>query len=340
MGILITGGAGFIGSHTCVELLEAGYELVIVDNFSNSNPGILNRIREISGKEFQFYGADLNRPGQLEEVFLSHPIEAVVHFAGLKAVGESVREPLQYYKNNISGTLNLVAIMEKHGVKNLVFSSSATVYGNPERVPISEESRLQATNPYGRTKLMIERTLQDVYAADREWSIALLRYFNPVGAHPSGLIGEDPNGATPANLMPYISRVAAGKLAELEVFGNDYPTADGTGVRDYIHVVDLARGHVKALEKVLSSARVEAYNLGTGTGCSVLELIAAFEKASGRKIPYRIVDRRPGDAAICYADPSKAARELGWSAARGIDEMCRDAWNWQQLNPDGYGAGS
>ncbi|RDU37021.1 UDP-glucose 4-epimerase GalE [Neobacillus piezotolerans] len=336
MAILITGGAGFIGSHTCVELLDAGYELVVVDNFSNSNPGVLKRIREISGKEFVFYGADLNRTGQLEEVFLTHPIEAVIHFAGLKAVGESVREPLHYYKNNVSGTLNLLALMEKHGVKSLVFSSSATVYGNPECVPISEKSRLHAANPYGRTKLMVERILQDVHAADREWSIALLRYFNPIGAHPSGLIGEDPNGAAPANLMPYISRVAAGKLDELEVFGNDYPTADGTGIRDYIHIVDLARGHLKALEKVFTSTGVEAYNLGTGTGCSVLELVASFEKASGVRIPYRFVDRRPGDAAICYADPSKAQSELGWSAARGIDEMCRDGWKWQTLNPNGY----
>ncbi|WP_059173505.1 UDP-glucose 4-epimerase GalE [Bacillus sp. FJAT-27445] len=338
MAILVTGGAGFIGSHTCVELLEAGYELVIVDNFSNSKPEVLKRIREISGKEFVFYEADLTEPGQLEEVFLSHPVEAVIHFAGLKAVGESVRAPLHYYQNNVSGTLNLLSFMEKYRVKSLVFSSSATVYGDPERVPIFEESRLQAVNPYGRSKLMVERILQDLYAADQEWSIALLRYFNPVGAHPSGLIGEDPNSSVPANLMPYISRVAAGRLEEVEVFGNDYPTADGTGIRDYIHVVDLARGHLKALEKVMSSPGVEAYNLGTGRGYSVLELVAAFEKASGRRIPYRIVDRRHGDAAICYADPSKAEWELGWTAARGIEEMCGDAWKWQMLNPDGYGS--
>ncbi|WP_053367690.1 UDP-glucose 4-epimerase GalE [Bacillus sp. FJAT-27245] len=339
MAILITGGAGFIGSHSCVELLEKGYELMIVDNFSNSKQKVLKRIREITGKEFVFFEADLTEPGQLEEVFMSHPVDAVIHLAGVKAVGESVRDPLHYYKTNVSGTLNLLALMEKYGVKNLVFSSSATVYGKPERVPISEESTLCAANPYGRSKLMAERIMQDLYAADGEWSIALLRYFNPVGAHPSGLIGEDPNSGVPANLMPYITRVAAGKLDALEVFGNDYPTADGTGIRDYIHVVDLARGHVKALEKVLSSTGVEAYNLGTGKGNSVLELITAFEKATGRSIPYRIVDRRPGDVAICYADPSKADRELGWSAARGIEEMCRDVWNWQKLNPDGYGGG-
>ncbi|WP_316569102.1 UDP-glucose 4-epimerase GalE [Neobacillus sp. YIM B06451] len=339
MAILITGGAGFIGSHTCVELLDAGYELVIVDNFSNSRPEVLKRIREISRKGFEFFEADLTEPGQLEELFLSYPVDAVIHFAGVKAVGESIYEPLHYYKNNVSGTLNLLALMKKYGVKNLVFSSSATVYGNPERVPISEKSRLQAANPYGRSKLMAETIMQDLYSSDCEWSIALLRYFNPVGAHPSGLISEDPNCAAPANLMPYISRVAAGKLDELEVFGNDYPTADGTGIRDYIHVVDLARGHVKALEKVMSSSGVEAYNLGTGKGYSVLELVSAFERVSGRRIPYRIVDRRPGDTAICYSDPSKAEWELGWSAHRGIDEMCRDEWNWQKLNSDGYGSG-
>ncbi|WP_339239739.1 UDP-glucose 4-epimerase GalE [Geobacillus sp. FSL W8-0466] len=335
MTILVTGGAGYIGSHTCVELLNAGYDIVVVDSFCNSKPEALKRVSEITGKEFPVYHIDLREKDRLEEVFSNHSIDAVIHFAGLKAVGESVAVPLRYYHNNITGTLVLCEVMQKYGVKKMVFSSSATVYGMPERVPISEDFPLQATNPYGRTKLMIEEILRDVYVSDNEWSISLLRYFNPIGAHPSGRIGEDPNGI-PNNLMPYITQVAVGKLKELRVFGNDYPTIDGTGVRDYIHVVDLAIGHVKALEKVMNTTGVEAYNLGTGRGYSVLELVSAFEKVTGIKIPYKIVGRRPGDVAICYADPTKAKEELGWIATRGIEEMCRDAWRWQSNNPNGY----
>lgn len=335
MTILVTGGAGYIGSHTCVELLNAGYDIVVVDSFCNSKPEALKRVSEITGKEFPIYNVDLLQKEELETVFSEHEIEAVIHFAGLKAVGESVTIPLRYYHNNITGTLMLCEVMQAYGVKKIVFSSSATVYGTPKRVPISEDFPLQATNPYGRTKLMIEEILRDLYVSDNEWSIALLRYFNPIGAHPSGRIGEDPNGI-PNNLMPYITQVAVGKLKELRVFGNDYPTVDGTGVRDYIHVVDLAIGHVKALEKVMNTTGVEAYNLGTGRGYSVLELISAFEKVTGIKIPYKIVGRRPGDVAICYADPTKAKEELGWVATRGIEEMCRDAWRWQSNNPNGY----
>ncbi|MBE2914284.1 UDP-glucose 4-epimerase GalE [Anoxybacillus flavithermus] len=335
MTILVTGGAGYIGSHTCVELLNAGYDIIVVDSFVNSKPEALKRVSEITGKEFPVYHIDLLEKKQLVEVFSNHSINAVIHFAGLKAVGESVAIPLRYYHNNITGTLVLCEVMQKYGVKKMVFSSSATVYGTPERVPISEDFPLQATNPYGRTKLMIEEILRDLYVSDNEWSIALLRYFNPIGAHPSGRIGEDPNGI-PNNLMPYITQVAVGKLKELRVFGNDYPTVDGTGVRDYIHVVDLAIGHVKALEKVMNTTGVEAYNLGTGRGYSVLELVSAFEKVTGIKIPYKIVDRRPGDVAICYADPTKAKEEIGWVATRGIEEMCRDAWRWQSNNPNGY----
>ncbi len=338
MAILVTGGAGYIGSHTCVELLNAGYDIVVVDSFSNSKPEALKRVREITEKEFNFYQVNLLNRDELETVFSNHPIDVVIHFAGLKAVGESVAIPLRYYHNNITGTLVLCEVMQKYGVKKMVFSSSAAVYGTPERVPISEDFPLQATNPYGRTKLMIEELLRDLYVSDNEWSIALLRYFNPIGAHPSGRIGEDPSGI-PNNLMPYITQVAVGKLKELRVFGNDYPTIDGTGVRDYIHVVDLAKGHVKALEKVLETKGVEAYNLGTGKGYSVLELVAAFEKVTGIKIPYQIVDRRPGDVAICYADPTKAKKELGWVAERGIEDMCRDAWRWQSQNPNGYESG-
>ncbi|QFK72919.1 UDP-glucose 4-epimerase GalE [Pradoshia sp. D12] len=335
MAVLITGGAGYIGSHTCIELLNTGQDIIIVDNYSNSKPESLSSVKELTGENIKFYEIDLlNREG-VEEVFLNNQIDAVIHFAGLKAVGESVSIPLHYYHNNISGTLILCDVMKKYGVKKLVFSSSATVYGMPDQVPISEEFPLSATNPYGRTKLMIEEILRDLYVADPSWSIALLRYFNPIGAHGSGLIGEDPNGI-PNNLMPYITQVAVGKLKELQVYGNDYPTVDGTGVRDYIHVVDLAMGHLKALEKVMSSSGVEAYNLGTGNGYSVLEMVKAFEKASGRQVPYRIVDRRPGDVAICYADPSKAKKELGWVAERGIEEMCRDSWRWQEKNPNGY----
>jgi UDP-glucose 4-epimerase len=335
MAILATGGAGYIGSQTCVELLQAGYDLIIIDNFSNSKPESLSRVKEITGKEFKFYEVDLLDRIGIEKVFTENHIEAVIHFAGLKAVGESVSVPLHYYHNNITGTLVLCEVMIKYGVKNLVFSSSATVYGMPEVVPISEDFPLCATNPYGRSKLMIEEILRDLFVADNGWSIALLRYFNPIGAHESGRIGEDPNGI-PNNLMPYITQVAIGKLKELKVFGNDYPTVDGTGVRDYIHVVDLALGHLKALERVIVSSGVDAYNLGTGIGYSVLELVSAFEKAAGIKIPYHIVSRRHGDVAVCFANPSKAKAELGWIAERGIEEMCRDSWRWQKNNPFGY----
>lgn len=333
--VLVTGGAGYIGSHTCVELLNAGYDIVVIDSLSNSKPEALRRVQQVTGKDFPFYPIDLLDRDELETVFAKHSIDAVIHFAGLKAVGESVEIPLHYYHNNVTGTIHLCKVMQEYGVKNIVFSSSATVYGMPERVPITENFPLQATNPYGRTKLMIEEILRDLYVSDQDWSIALLRYFNPIGAHESGLIGEDPNGI-PNNLMPYITQVAVGKLKELRVFGNDYPTIDGTGVRDYIHVVDLAKGHVKALEKVLQTTGVEAYNLGTGKGYSVLELVSAFEKVTGIKIPYKIVDRRPGDVAICYADPTKAKEGLGWVAERGIEDMCRDAWRWQSQNPNGY----
>ncbi|ABO51505.1 UDP-galactose 4-epimerase [Desulforamulus reducens MI-1] len=335
MSILVTGGVGYIGSHTCVELLKAGYEVVVVDNLSNSKPEVLRRIREITGRELKFYKVDVLEQAELAKVFLENQIEAVIHFAGLKAVGESVAIPLRYYHNNITGTLILCETMQKHGVKKLVFSSSATVYGDPKSVPISEDFPLSATNPYGRTKLMIEEILGDLYLSDNDWSIALLRYFNPIGAHQSGLIGEDPQGI-PNNLMPYISQVAVGKLKELRVFGNDYPTPDGTGVRDYIHVVDLAIGHLRALEKILPTTGLDAYNLGTGRGYSVLEMIKAFEKASGRKVPYTVVDRRPGDVAMCYANPERARIELHWVAERGIEEMCTDTWNWQSNNPKGY----
>jgi UDP-glucose 4-epimerase len=335
MAILVTGGAGYIGSHTCVELLNAGKEIVVVDNFSNSKPESLKRVREITGKDFPFYEVDLLDRPALAEVFKKNEIDAVIHFAGLKAVGESVSIPLHYYHNNITGTLILCQVMQEFNVKNLVFSSSATVYGMPEKMPISEDFPLSTTNPYGSTKLMIEQILKDLYVADNSWSIALLRYFNPIGAHESGRIGEDPNGI-PNNLMPYITQVAVGKLNELQVFGNDYPTVDGTGVRDYIHVVDLAVGHLKALEKVLESNGVEAYNLGTGRGYSVLEIVEAFKKASGNNISYKIVDRRPGDIAVCFADPSKSKKELGWEAQRGIEEMCLDSWKWQKTNPRGY----
>lgn len=336
MAILITGGSGYIGSHTCVELLNAGYEIIVVDNLANSHIESLRRVREITGKDFKFYQIDLIDQEQLDKiVFAQNEIDAVIHFAGLKAVGESVQMPLRYYDNNITGTLALCKVMEKYGVKKLVFSSSATVYGLQELVPISEELPLSATNPYGRTKLMIEEILRDLYKSDSGWSIALLRYFNPVGAHKSGRIGEDPNGV-PNNLMPYITQVAVGRLKKLQIYGNDYPTPDGTGVRDYIHAVDLAQGHLKALDKVKATAGVEAYNLGTGRGYSVLEMVAAFENVTGKRIPYQIVGRRPGDIGVCYADPRKAERELGWTARMGIEEMCRDAWRWQTHNPNGY----
>ncbi|MEH6993134.1 UDP-glucose 4-epimerase GalE [Neobacillus drentensis] len=335
MAILVTGGAGYIGTHTCVELLNSGYEIVVLDNLLNSKPEALKRVKELTGKDFKFYEVDLLERVKVEEVFAENNIEAVIHFAGLKAVGESVSIPLHYYHNNITGTLILCEVMHKFGVKNLVFSSSATVYGMPERMPISEVDPLSATNPYGSTKLMIEQILRDLYVSDSSWSIALLRYFNPIGAHESGRIGEDPNGI-PNNLMPFITQVAVGKLEKLRVFGNEYPTVDGTGVRDYIHVVDLAKGHLKALEKVTGASGVEAYNLGTGNGYSVLEMVKAFENASGINIPYQIVDNRPGDIAVCYADSTKAKTDLGWTAEKGIEEMCRDSWRWQSENPNGY----
>jgi UDP-glucose 4-epimerase len=335
MAILVTGGAGYIGSHTCVELLNAGHEIVVLDNFINSKPESINRISKITGKNFKTYYIDLLNEEKVDKVFWENDIDAVIHFAGLKAVGESVRLPLRYYQNNISGTIVLCDAMKRHNVKKLVFSSSATVYGMPEQCPISEDFPLGSLNPYGRTKLMIEEILHDLYVSDSNWSITLLRYFNPVGAHKSGLIGEDPNGI-PNNLMPFITQVAVGKLNELNVYGNKYPTQDGTGVRDYIHVVDLAVGHLKALEKVSNSTGINTFNLGTGKGYSVLEMVSAFEKASDRKVPYRIVEARPGDAAVCYADPLKAKQELGWVAKKSIEEMCVDSWKWQMKNPNGY----
>jgi len=335
MTILVTGGAGYIGSHTCVQLLEAGFEIVVLDNLSNSKAEAVSRIQRITGKSFKFVKGDILDRELLEELFSKHSIDSVIHFAGLKAVGESVSIPLRYYYNNVAGSLVLFETMQKFGVKSIVFSSSATVYGMTEKMPIDEETLLSAVNPYGSTKLMIERILQDLYVADHDWNIILLRYFNPVGAHASGLIGEDPNGI-PNNLVPYISQVAVGKLKELKVFGEDYPTPDGTGVRDYIHVMDLADGHIKALEKLIEMPGIAAYNLGTGRGTSVLEMISAFSLASGKEIPYIVGARRPGDVAICYADPTKAQREMGWSANRTIDDMCRDSWNWQQKNPEGY----
>lgn len=335
MQILITGGAGYIGSHACVELLEAGYEIVVVDNFINSKPAVLKRIEEITGRRFRFYKVDIRDREGLRKVFDENEIGAVVHFAGLKAVGESVAYPLAYYHNNVAGTIVLCQVMQEYGVKKMVFSSSATVYGHPDKVPIKEDFPLKPVNPYGRTKFMIEEILKDVYEADNTWGISLLRYFNPVGAHPSGRIGEDPNGI-PNNLMPYITQVAVGKREKLNVFGGDYPTPDGTGVRDYIHVVDLAKGHLLALEKVIRERGVSVYNLGTGRGYSVLEVVKAFAKVNGIKIPYVITDRRPGDIAVCYADTEKAYRELGFKAERNLEDMCRDAWNWQKRNPEGY----
>jgi len=335
MKILVTGGAGYIGSHTCLELLNEGYEVVVVDNLSNSKEEALKRVQEITGKTLTFHKVDLLDEKALDDVFAGSPVDAVIHFAGLKAVGESVTIPLSYYHNNVTGTLILCEVMGRYNVKNIVFSSSATVYGDPHKVPITEDFPLSATNPYGRTKLMIEEILRDLHRAENDWNIALLRYFNPVGAHHSGRIGEDPNDI-PNNLMPYISQVAIGKLSELSVFGNDYPTSDGTGVRDYIHVVDLALGHLKALEKLTSNPGTVTYNLGTGQGYSVLDMVSAFEKASGKKVPYKIVGRRSGDIAACYADPSFAKEELGWAAEKNLDEMCADAWKWQSTNPNGY----
>jgi UDP-glucose 4-epimerase len=335
MQILVTGGAGYIGSHTCLELLQAGYDVVAVDNLSNSKVEPLRRVQDLTGKSLQFEPIDLLDKPALDRVFAQHDIAAVIHFAGLKAVGESVAKPLYYYQNNVAGTLNLSEVMAKHHVRDMVFSSSCTVYGDPHTVPIQEDFPLSATNPYGRSKLMIEHILRDLHAADTSWNLALLRYFNPVGAHISGRIGEDPNGI-PNNLLPYISQVAVGRLPQLSVFGGDYPTRDGTGVRDYIHVVDLAVGHIKALQKLTSKPGLAVWNLGTGQGYTVLEVIAAFEKASGRTIAYEIVERRAGDVAATYADSSKAKRELGWKAVRSLDEMCEDVWRWQSQNPQGY----
>ena len=337
MHIIVTGGAGYIGSHTCLELLNSGYEVTVIDNLCNAGREGLRRVEKLTGKTLNFFQVDLLDADALDTVFRQNAdATAVIHFAGLKAVGESVEKPLLYYQNNLIGTLNLCQSMQRYGVKNMVFSSSATVYGDPASVPITEEFPLLAcTNPYGRTKAMIEDILRDLHVADEEWNISLLRYFNPVGAHESGEIGEDPNGI-PNNLMPYISQVAVGRLEQFSVFGDDYSTPDGTGVRDYIHVVDLAKGHLCALEKMAEKPGVVTYNLGTGQGCSVLEMISAFEKASGKKIPYTITPRRHGDIAQCYADPSRAAQELGWKAERGLDTMCTDTWNWQSKNPDGY----
>ncbi len=335
MKILVTGGAGYIGSHTCVELLEAGYEIVILDNFCNSSPKSLEIIKDITKKDFKFYECDMLNYEDMEKIFIENKIDAVIHFAGLKAVGESTRIPLRYYHNNITGTLNLLDIMEKHGVYNIVFSSSATVYGDPASVPIKEDFPLSTTNPYGSTKLMLENIMQDLYKANNKFSITLLRYFNPIGAHKSGRIGENPKGI-PNNLLPYISQVAVGKLEKLHVFGNQYPTPDGTGVRDYIHVVDLSLGHVKAVEVQTNNPGVHIYNLGTGNGTSVIELKDAFEKACGKEIPFVIDPPRPGDIAECYADASKAKQELGWVAVRDIPEACEDAWRWQKNNPNGF----
>ncbi|EGV30025.1 UDP-glucose 4-epimerase [Thiorhodococcus drewsii AZ1] len=335
MRVLVTGGAGYIGSHTCVELLAAGMEVVVVDNLSNSKQEALRRVQSIAGRPLGFIRADLRDRAALDAIFGSHDFDAVIHFAGLKAVGESVQKPLEYYDNNIGGTLRLCEAMAAAGVKRIVFSSSATVYGDPASVPIREDFPRSATNPYGRSKLFIEEILRDLWTSDPDWSVSLLRYFNPVGAHPSGLIGEDPSGI-PNNLMPYIAQVAVGKLPELSVFGNDYPTPDGTGVRDYIHVVDLARGHLAALHRLQGGPGVMTHNLGTGQGYSVLEMIAAFERASERPIPYRIVERRAGDIATCYADPGRAREELGWQAEYGIDAMVADTWRWQSMNPRGF----
>jgi UDP-glucose 4-epimerase len=328
MNVLVSGGTGYIGSHTCVELMRCGHDVVVIDNLSNSKKSVLERIERITGKAPLFHAVDIRDRAGLEEIFRKYQFDAVIHFAGLKAVGESVEQPLRYYENNVGGSVNLFQVMEKFSVKTLVFSSSATVYGDPETVPIREGFPLSATNPYGRSKLMIEEILRDVIVADPSWRIALLRYFNPVGAHSSGLIGEDPNGI-PNNLLPYIAQVADGRRAHLSVFGNDYPTSDGTGMRDYIHVVDLAAGHVRTLDKLARATGVHAYNLGTGRGQSVLEMVKAFEKACGKPIPYRFSPRRPGDIAVCYANPELAQNELNWKAEKSVDEMCSDAWRWQ-----------
>ena len=335
MNILVTGGAGFIGSHTILELLNAGHDVVVMDNLSNSKVTSLKRVEELTGRSVIFEKIDLLDTDGMDTLFSSHDIDAVIHFAGLKAVGESVDKPLFYYENNVTGTINLCNVMNEHGVKRMVFSSSATVYGNPSESPLTETSDLSATNPYGQTKLTIEHIFRDLCESDSEWNVSLLRYFNPVGADESGRIGEDPTGI-PNNLMPYVTQVAVGKRKRLSVFGSDYPTHDGTGVRDYIHVTDLAKGHLKALEHLDKESGAEAYNLGTGKGSSVLDIIKTFEKVTGKKIPYELTDRRPGDAAVCFANPGKAKRRLGWETEKDLEDMCRDAWNWQTSNPDGY----
>ncbi|MEG0913184.1 MAG: UDP-glucose 4-epimerase GalE [Oscillospiraceae bacterium] len=335
MSVLVTGGAGYIGSHTCLALIDAGYDVIIVDNFVNSKPEVINRLEKLCGKKIPFIEADLCNFESVNRIFSNNKIESIIHFAGLKAVGESVSKPLEYYANNLGSTLNVLKCMKKYGIHNFVFSSSATVYGDPASVPIKEDFPLSVTNPYGRTKLMIEDILRDLYSADKSFNIALLRYFNPIGAHKSGTIGEDPFGI-PNNLLPYVAQVAIGKLKEVSVFGNDYDTPDGTGVRDYIHVLDLADGHVAALKKLASNCGLVTYNLGTGKGYSVLDIIDAFSKACARDIPYKIVSRRPGDIAKCYADPEKASKELDWNAKYNIEDMCADSWRWQSMNPRGY----
>ena len=340
MAILVTGGAGYIGSHTCIELINAGYDVVVVDNLCNSSKESLKRVEKIVGKEIKFYEADIRDAQAMKNVFDNEEIDAVIHFAGLKAVGESVAKPLEYYDNNINGTLVLCNAMRNAGVKNIIFSSSATVYGDPAEIPITENCpKGQITNPYGHTKSMLEQMLSDIYKADNEWNVVLLRYFNPIGAHESGLIGEDPSGI-PNNLVPYIAKVAVGKLECLGVFGNYYPTPDGTGVRDYIHVVDLSKGHVKAIKRIEDKTGLSIYNLGTGQGYSVLQVVKAYEKACGKPINYEIKPRRAGDIATCYADHAKAKEELGWEAMYDIDRMCQDSYRWQSMNPNGYGSGN
>ncbi|OUO76600.1 UDP-glucose 4-epimerase GalE [Blautia sp. An249] len=337
MRILVTGGAGYIGSHTCVELLNAGYEVVIVDNLYNASPKAVERVQQITGKSVVFYEADIRDKEAMGNIFDQEKVDAVIHFAGLKAVGESVAKPMEYYENNLAGTLNLCQVMKEHQVKNIIFSSSATVYGDPAFVPITEDCpKGTCTNPYGWTKWMLEQILTDIQKSDLQWNVILLRYFNPIGAHKSGLLGEDPKGI-PNNLLPYVAQVAIGKLECVGVFGDDYDTPDGTGVRDYIHVVDLAKGHVKAIEKLKDKEGVSIYNLGTGNGYSVLQVIHAFEKACGHPLKYQIKPRRAGDIASCYCDPTKAKEELGWEAEYGIEEMCQDSWRWQSKNPNGYG---
>lgn len=336
MSVLVTGGAGYIGSHTVIDLVNNGFEPVIADNLCNSKMEAVRRVRKLCGKDVKFYEYDLCDIDKVRDIFEKEDIDCVIHFAGLKAVGESCRLPLEYYRNNLINTLNLLQVMKEKGVRNFVFSSSATVYGQPKSVPIKEDFELSVTNPYGRTKLMIEDMLRDLYKADSSWNIALLRYFNPIGAHKSGTIGEDPNGI-PNNLMPYITQVAIGKLKELSVFGNDYPTPDGTGVRDYIHVLDLAHAHALAVKKLATAPGLVTYNLGTGNGYSVLDIVKAFEKASGKAVPYKIVGRRSGDIAECYADASLAKKEMGFECAYGLKDMCEDSWRWQSNNPDGYG---